>query len=220
MSNKREGFNHRTAIKWLIIPVMVITVGYSIFNVSEYASQYHHGAAVWLLGCSVGLANAISVYSLVIAETPSVRWAAVAGISLFGLLSAILQVSLYLQSGAFWPVALALGAFGPLAEGLLSWQHATLSDEQAKVQGRKPQSATQKTQKIAPAAGTQPATQPATAATQPAVTERARIAAELAAQEIPQREIADKLGVSVRTVQLDLKAVREASLSTNGKEHI
>lgn len=130
MNMTLKRWNHRTAIKWLILPVMLVTVGYSIVNVSEYASHYHNGQVVWLLGASVGTANAIAVYALVIAKTDRVMWAAVAGIVVFGLLSAILQTALYLSSGAPWLVALALGCFGPVAEGVLSWLHASLSEEQ------------------------------------------------------------------------------------------
>ena len=127
-----NGINHRQVIKWLILPVMLVTVGYSIVNVSEYASHYHGGQVVWLLGASVGTANAIAVYSLVIAKTHRVMYAAVAGIVVFGLLSAILQTALYLQESAPWLVALALGCFGPVAEALLSWLHAALSEEQTR----------------------------------------------------------------------------------------
>lgn len=127
-----NGINHRQVIKWLILPVMLVTVGYSIVNVSEYASHYHNGQVVWLLGASVGTANAIAVYALVIAKTHRVMYAAVAGIVVFGLLSAILQTALYLTSGAPWLVALALGCFGPVAEALLSWLHAALSEEQTR----------------------------------------------------------------------------------------
>ena len=70
-----NGINHRQVIKWLILPVMLVTVGYSIVNVSEYASHYHNGQVVWLLGASVGTANAIAVYSLVIAKTHRVMYA-------------------------------------------------------------------------------------------------------------------------------------------------
>ena len=127
-----NGINHRQVIKWLILPVMLVTVGYSIVNVSEYASHYHNGQVVWLLGASVGTANAIAVYALVIAKTHRVMYAAVAGIVVFGFLSAILQTALYLTSGAPWLVALALGCFGPVAEALLSWLHAALSEEQTR----------------------------------------------------------------------------------------
>ena len=211
-------WSHRSIIKFLIVVVIVVTVVWSVANVHDYAAHFHNGPMVWTLGLSVGMANAISVYSFVIARTRNVKVAAGVGIALFGITSGMLQTFLYVVNGAPVLAAIAFGWFGPVAEGVLSWLHASLSEEQEPTRKAKP--ATQHPQKVAPAAGTQPATQPATGATQPAVTERARIAAELAAQEIPQREIADKLGVSVRTVQLDLKAVRDASLSVNGKEHI
>jgi hypothetical protein len=129
-------FNHRFIIKFLIIPVIGVTVFYSITNVSNFAAQYHAGWVVWLLGASVGTANALAVYSLVISKTDAVRRASLWGIFVFGTLSAILQVALYLQESAPWAVALALGTFGPVAEGLLSWLHAALSEEQVKVPGK------------------------------------------------------------------------------------
>ncbi len=208
--------SHRSIIKFLIVVVISIVVVWSVINISDYAYTFHANWVVYSMGLALGTANALSVYAFVMAKTPEVKRPAVFGIVLFGGMSGVLQTLLYLQVGAPMLAAIAFGWFGPVAEGILAWLHAALSEEPV----RKAQPATQRTQKVAPAAGTQPASQPATTATQPAITERARIAAELAAQEIPQRGIADKLGVSVRTVQLDLKAVREASLSTNGKEHI
>lgn len=205
--------NHRTVIKFLIVVVISIVVVWSVANISDYAYTFHANWIVYSMGLALGTANALSVYAFVMAKTTQVQRPAVLGIILFGGMSAVLQVLLYVQVGAPLLAALAFGTFGPVAEGVLAWLHAALSEEPAT------RKQTQHPQKVASAAGTQPATQPATGATQPAITERARIAAELAAQEIPQREIADKLGVSVRTIQLDLKAVRAATTTTNGKEH-
>lgn len=52
-----------------------------------------------------------------------------------------------------------------------------------------------------------------------ATTERARAVAELSERNIKQQDIAEQLGISRRTVQMDLQSVRAASLATNGKEH-
>jgi DNA-directed RNA polymerase specialized sigma24 family protein len=46
--------------------------------------------------------------------------------------------------------------------------------------------------------------------------ERARTAYAMARAKRPQREIAEELGVGVRTVQADLRLVREAMMHQNG----
>lgn len=122
--------NHRTVIKGAIVVVILVTVVWSIVNVSEYAHKFHSGLVVWTLGASVGTANALSVYAFVIAKTRNVRVAAVAGVILFGAMSGALQTLLYIGNGAPLVAALAFGWFGPVAEGVLSWLHAVLSEEQ------------------------------------------------------------------------------------------
>jgi hypothetical protein len=213
--------DHRTIIKRSIVVVIIVTVLWSIVNVHDYAAKFHSGLVVWTLGLSVGVANALSVYSFVIARTSNVKVAAGVGIALFGVMSGLLQMFLYVENGAPWLAAIAFGWFGPVAEGVLSALHAALSEEAAP---RKPTQQTRKnTQESAAPAGTQPAIAesagPAPSAPLPRNPQRAHAAAQLAAQGITQPEIAEQLRVSVRTVQKDLAEVRAAMTTTNGREH-
>lgn len=209
---------HRSIIKGLIILVITIVVVWSVANIADYARRFHDTPMVWSLGAALGLSNALAVYAFVIARTNAVRRPAVAGIIVFGGMSAILQTGLYLVDGATWMAAVAFGCFGPTAEGLLSWLHAALSEEpQPARKSAQPQRNPQGAQS---AAGTQrPAQEPQRDTQQPAVDElpeRARTAYAMAQAKRPQREIADELGVGVRTVQADLRLVREAMTQRNG----
>lgn len=126
--------NHRSIIKAGIIAVIAIVILWSIVNISEYARHYHDSIIVWSLGAALGLANALSVYAFVIASGKQSRVPAGIGIALFGGMSAVLQFLLYYSAGAPIEAALAFGCFGPVAEAVLSWLHAALSEEEAKQQ--------------------------------------------------------------------------------------
>lgn len=203
--------NHRTIIKVCIVAVILVTVVWSIVNVHDYAAHFHAGWAVWTLGFSVGTANALSVYAFVIAKTREVRRAAGAGIILFGAMSGVLQMFLYVENGAPWAAAIAFGWFGPVAEGVLSWLHATLSEEQ---QPRK-QAQNVKAQAVA-------------TVKQPVKQEVVNL------QEIvklPDSEIAKLVNVSRQSVntwrndsKLEAKLMERlpqlATTTTNGKEHV
>lgn len=129
--------NHRSIIKGTIIFVIGIVILWSIFNISEYARRYHDSITVWSLGLALGLANALSVYAFVISSSKRSRTPATLGIALFGGMSAILQFLLYYSAGAPIPAAIAFGGFGPVAEAILSWMHAALSEEEADQQREK-----------------------------------------------------------------------------------
>ncbi len=126
--------NHRSIIKGGIIAVIAIVILWSIVNISEYARHYHDSIIVWSLGAALGLANALSVYAFVISSSNRSRWPAGIGIALFGGMSAILQTLLYYTAGAPIEAALAFGCFGPVAEAVLSWLHAALSEDEAKAE--------------------------------------------------------------------------------------
>lgn len=210
---------HRSIIKALIIVVITIVVAWSVANIADYARRFHDTPMVWSLGVALGLSNALAVYAFVIARTDAVRRPAVAGILVFGGMSAVLQTALYFVDGANIVAAVAFGCFGPAAEGLLSWLHAALSEEpQSARKTAQPQRDPQRTQ---PAASPQrqpqqPAAPAAAAAPPPAVSERARTAYAMAQAQRPQSEIAQELGISLRTVQADLATVRRAMLQQNG----
>jgi len=128
--------NHRSIIKGTIIFVIGIVIIWSIFNISEYARRYHDSITVWSLGLALGLANALSVYAFVISSSNRSRTPAAIGIALFGGMSAILQWLLYLSAGAPMLAAVAFGCFGPVAEAVLSWLHAALSEDETDQQRR------------------------------------------------------------------------------------
>ena len=213
---------HRSIIKALIIFVISIVVAWSVANIADYARRFHDTPMVWSLGVALGFANALAVYAFVIARTDGVRRPAVAGIIVFGGMSAVLQTGLYWVDGANIVAAVAFGCFGPAAEGLLSWLHAALSEEPQG--GRKQPQPQRGAQGAQTAAGAQrqpqePQQEPQAPAAQPAggeLPERARTAYAMAQAKRPQREIAEELGVGVRTVQADLRLVREAMTQQNG----
>lgn len=124
--------NHRSVIKVLIVVVIGIVVAWSVVNISDYAHTFHASWVVWTMGAALGTANALSVYAFVMAKSAEVQRPAVIGIVLFGGMSGTLQTLLYLQVGAPLLAALAFGWFGPVAEGVLAWLHAALSDEVVK----------------------------------------------------------------------------------------
>lgn len=124
--------NHRSVIKSLIVVVIGIVVAWSVVNISDYAHTFHASWIVWTMGAALGTANALSVYAYVMAKSAEVQRPAVIGIILFGGMSGTLQTLLYLQVGAPLLAALAFGWFGPVAEGVLAWLHAALSDEVVK----------------------------------------------------------------------------------------
>jgi len=126
--------NHRSIIRIGIIVVIAIVILWSIFNISEYARKFHDSITVWSLGAALGLANALSVYAYVISSSNGSRVPAGIGIGLFGGMSAILQWLLYLSAGAPMLAAIAFGCFGPVAEAVLSWLHAALSEDAAKAE--------------------------------------------------------------------------------------
>lgn len=120
---------NRHILSWLIIGVIAVVVLWSIINITATARHYHNTGATWLLGIAFGLANAISVYAWATASTTHVRRPAILGAILFGLGSAIIQTSLYRLEHAAWPVAIAFGSMGPLAEALLAWLEAAMRTE-------------------------------------------------------------------------------------------
>lgn len=134
--------NHRKILQITIIIVVAILIVWSIVNVSAYAHIYHASAIVVTLGIALGAANALSVYAYVIAQTSKVKWPAGVGIALFGGASGTLQMLLYLHDNAPLAAAITFGWIGPVAEAVLSWLHAALSEEESA-------SATQPTEKDA-----------------------------------------------------------------------
>ncbi len=214
--------NHRSVIKFLIVVVIVVTVIWSVANVHDYAAHFHSGPMVWTLGLSVGMANALSVYAYVIARTPRVRLAAGTGIVLFGVMSASLQMFLYLVNGAPLLAAIAFGWFGPVAEGVLSWLHASLSEEQAPAKASKQAQASASKQQAQASRQQAPQVQP-----QPQ-------ADGLTLQQVASMKdqaIADLVGVRRQSVNLwrnggtlESKILERlpqlSTVSSNGKDHI
>jgi len=213
-------WSHRSIIKFLIVVVIVVTVVWSVANVHDYAAHFHNGPMVWTLGLSVGMANAISVYSFVIARTRNVKVAAVSGIILFGVMSGMLQTFLYVVNGAPVLAAIAFGWFGPVAEGVLSWLHASLSEEQEP---------TRKTSKQASASNSKQVQGGASKQQEQAISKQPAISLQQVASKT-DAEIAALVKVSRQSVngwrnagKLEGKILERlpelAIISTNGKEH-
>lgn len=151
--------NHRIFLQHAIVAVIAILILWSIVNVATYAYIYHANWIVWTLGIAIGAANAISVYAFVIAGSNRQRWPAGVGIVLFGGASGVLQMLLYTHDGAPPAAAIPFGWIGPVAEGVLSWLHAALSElaPAAKTASQKVQRKTAKLQpeKLQEVAGSQ-----------------------------------------------------------------
>jgi hypothetical protein len=240
--------NHRSIIKGAIIFVIAIVIVWSVVNISEYAAHYHASIVVWSLGLALGLANALSVYAVVISSSNRSRVPAGIGIGLFGGMSAILQWLLYLTAGAPMLAAIAFGCFGPVAEAVLSWLHAALSEDEAKAKAdqaerlkaeadRKAAREAAKNRNANPQKTADPQLRQAAepqpqlaatpelrivqqAATDPAILERRRQIAALRTQGHKQQDIADRLRISLRTVQEDVAQMKKtATIPTNGASH-
>ena len=141
--------NHRSIIKGAIVLVIGIVIIWSVVNISEYAAHFHASFVVWSLGLALGTANALSVYAFVISSSKGSRVPAGVGIILFGGMSGILQTLLYYMSGAPILAALAFGWFGPVAEAVLSWLHAALSEDAAKLEAEQAKEAEERRQREA-----------------------------------------------------------------------
>lgn len=120
---------HRIVIQRSIVAVIATVILWSIVNVAQYARIYHDSLIVWTLGSAIGAANAISVYSFVIARSNRSRWPSAIGVLLFGCMSGALQTLLYLHGNAPLLASIVFGWFGPFAEGVLAWLHAALTEE-------------------------------------------------------------------------------------------
>lgn len=193
--------NHRDVIKWLIVFVIVIVIGWTVWNVSEVAYKYHPSPIVISLGFALGAANALGVAAFTTAKTNRVRLPAGVAIAMFATMSAALQILLYLETGAPMAAALAFGLFGPLAEAVLSWLLVALSEEPVKV--AKPatsnKSATAATASNKPATATVAATGAATVA-QPLATHVKPLLTLGALVQQTDNEIAQVAGVSRQAV--------------------
>lgn len=198
--------NHRTVIQWSIVAIIAILIMWSIVNLATYAHIYHASWSVWTLGIAIGAANAVSVYAFVIAHTKDERLPAGIGIALFGGASGILQMLLYLHEGAPLAAAIPFGWIGPVAEGVLSWLHAALSENAM----QRPQNRTRKT---APKVQSATAMQPQETAPQVALTANMIEAYNMQRNGMGRKEIAEAKGVSLRTVD---NWLAKAKAATNG----
>lgn len=205
--------DHRSIIKWAIVAVVSVVIVWSVVNISEYAHHYHDSWVVWSLGLALGCANALSVYALIIAKTAQVRWAAVTGIILFGGMSGALQMLLYMALGAPLLASIAFGWFGPVAEAVLSWMHAALSEE---AQPRKSAKTAQK-QSAKPAQVAQDESAKTAQVTEQKPNKVAQRRSQIASANITdKRQIMQVWGVSQRTAETDLAALKAVPVYTNG----
>lgn len=102
----------------------------SLFNIQELAAQNHAMPAVsWLLAVFVSGTAAITVYVAVIAKTPALRRLATwLGIG-FAVVSALLQITMYLTLETPIGAAVGFGIGVPLMEALIAWLEGSISIE-------------------------------------------------------------------------------------------
>lgn len=104
----------------------------SLFNIQELAAQNHAMPAVsWLLAVFVSGTAAITVYVAVIAKTPALRRLATwLGIG-FAVVSAVLQVTMYLTLETPIGAAIGFGVGVPIMEAFIAWLEGSISIERA-----------------------------------------------------------------------------------------
>lgn len=117
----------RQTVRTLILLVIGITIVWSFVNVSMYARLYHDSWVVYSFGFVVAVANALSVYRVVEAQTKAERVPAITGVVLFGGMSGVLQTMYYGHEGADIVTSVIFGWFGPVAEAVLSWLLVTVN---------------------------------------------------------------------------------------------
>lgn len=195
--------NHRKILQATIIAVVAILIVWSIVNVSAYAYIYHPSVIVATLGIALGAANALSVYAFVIAKGAKVKWPAGVGIALFGGASGTLQMLLYLHDGAPLAAALTFGWIGPVAEAVLSWLHAALSEEES--------AAGQAPAQIQGEGVTQPARKVRKEKAQPEQESATQSAADQPEQAQPEQE--DNASVALPSFALQAQAMKANGMS-------
>lgn len=208
--------------------LLMLTIA-SVANIRDMAEATHAAAGLASLLVAVAIGGTLSVLAYVASITDgSTRTLAASFATFAAVVSTSLQVSLFLERGAGWPVALAFGAGVPFFEIALALTDSMLRryvepQSHAAAAQLAPQvttqahaettaSATQAPPQLAPQAPRKPARKPAPQKPTPAQRQ-----AQIAESGVTDpAAIAAQFRISVRTAQNDLAVVRSTTITTNG----
>jgi Skp family chaperone for outer membrane proteins len=120
---------HKNIVSYIILALIGVLTTASILNITAKAHSYHSGFSANLIGIAFGLALAVTVYVVMVADTPKTRWTAVGIAVVFAAASATIQTALYLDEMAPLEVALSFGVLVPFSEAGLAVIEALLRRE-------------------------------------------------------------------------------------------
>jgi len=117
-------------VKALTLTLIAALTVSSLVNIAEKSLQYHDSWSSYLVSVGFAVSFSLTVYIVMIAQTVKTRTAAIVSASVFGVVSATIQTSVYIDSGAGLFVSLAYGVGVPGFEAALAILHALLSHEE------------------------------------------------------------------------------------------
>lgn len=120
-------------VKALTLTLIASLTVSSFVNIAEKSLQYHDSWSSWLVSVGFAVSFSLTVYIVMIAQTAATRTAAIVSATVFGVVSATIQTSVYIDSGASLFVSLAYGVGVPGFEAALAILHALLSHEEKAV---------------------------------------------------------------------------------------
>lgn len=120
---------HKNIVSYIILALIGVLTTASILNITAKAHSYHSGFSANLIGGAFGLALAVTVYVVMVADTPKTRWTAAGIAVVFAGASATIQTALYLDEMAPLEVALSFGVLVPFSEAGLAIIEALLRRE-------------------------------------------------------------------------------------------
>ncbi len=116
-------------VKTLTLVLIVSLTISSIVNIAEKSLQYHDSWSSYLVSVGFAVSFSLTVYVVMIAETSLTRRWAIIFAAVFGVVSAWIQTSVYLDNEAAFGVAISYGVGVPGFEAALAILHALLSRE-------------------------------------------------------------------------------------------
>ncbi len=116
-------------VKTLTLVLIVSLTISSIVNIAEKSLQYHDSWSSYLVSVGFAVSFSLTVYVVMIAETSLTRRWAIIFAAVFGIVSAWIQTSVYLDNEAAFGVAISYGVGVPGFEAALAILHALLSKE-------------------------------------------------------------------------------------------
>lgn len=122
----------------LVLALIVILMVASVLNIIHQSANYHHngGLSAILIGIGFGVAFAVTVYVVMVAESGATRWTAIAFATVFGVVSGAIQTDFYQAAGAAPHVAIAYGYGVPGFEAALAILEALLRKEETATRQR------------------------------------------------------------------------------------